>query len=467
MGNFVVEYFIAFFGIKYTFVLSALIYTIATLIFTYTTSFSFLLFAAFMIGFHDQCTMMNAIKSIKCYSVEPYATKYVSWAMTGYATGPFLWPFLLTRLINPENLKKTDIFKEGGMDIAYFSADIVLNFDFFMKFQLLLYMLVIGSLLYLFESPPGSNGVFWRYLGHLKKGETDQAAFVFHQSVRLVKDTFHNVVKDSIHQTGVFPSSGHLKNSLVHRKTTNEDKLLKNKINLVKTENRNFKNSINLNPGKSFKISKNPKMETFEEINENYKTENIEEFVLGKTRPGENERVIEMEGQRFSDLKMEPLNPDDQRDDVSEIENDIEEAVIRQEIRRDMLSLNFLIIVLLGIIRTSTSRYYLSNFKLLGLYYFDDDQTINRIGSLSYIFYIIQGFTYPRTLEYLQIKNCYVFTFVGFAVVHCVYCLAPDSLVMYIILTFVHRVCLLVFPGIYKNDRIVDYVYCLWGNKGI
>lgn len=434
VGNFCVEYLIAFFGIKYTFVIAAFIYTSASLIFTFTTTYWILLIAAFMIGFHDQCTMMNAIKSIKVYSPEPFATKYVAYAMTGYATGPFLWPFLLSYIINPNNLRKTDIFVEANVETAYFSMEIVSNYCYFMKFQLVLYIAVIGFFIIMFESPRGWNGVFWKYFHHIRKGENNKASFVFRESVRLVQEDFHDVVKSTIHQSGVFPNQSHLPNSVSGRKSIRQDYQLREKINLYKSENKKFLNPTLINQNCSVKLTSNQKSIMLAKIEE----EKIDKLAYNKRNSLSSDKNYD--DNLENNNKFEMLVPEDKKENVSEIELDLEEEVIRQEIKRDMLSANFWVIVGLGIIRTSTSRYYLSNFKLLGLYYFDDDRIINQIGSLSYIFYIVQGFTYPKTLEYFQIKNCYLITFFGFAIVHCVYCLMPDSLILYVMLTFIHRV---------------------------
>ena len=97
---------------------------------------------------------------------------------------------------------------------------------------------------------------------------------------------------------------------------------------------------------------------------------------------------------------------------LEESVDNIEEEVQQQEIIRDLKSINFWIIIGLGIIRTSTSRFYLSNFKIIGLTYFHNDKLINFIGSISYLFYIIQGFTYTYTFKFLGLRNSYYFIFI-------------------------------------------------------
>jgi hypothetical protein len=444
VGNFIVEYFIAFLGIKYTFVVAAVVYATACLVFTFTESIAVLFLAAFMIGFHDQCTMMNAIKSIKSYTVEPFATKYVSWAMTGYATGPFLWPFLLSWIINPLNLRKTHIYAENGTDVAYFSESIVANFVTFMKIQLVAYLVVIGTLIYQFESPPGFNGMIWKYIRHTMKGETGDAHATFKHSMRMVRQDFNAVVGHTIdHHSGIFIKPAHPHNSASRKLSIKEDKALIQRISMLKSENKNFKNSIVLqNRNKSFQKQSFTTFGVAQEL-----TVVPENPSLRLDNPSKIRLDLEGDGlpRKLSapDLQKDPKSQallEEEHSDLSFDENEFEEAVIKEEIRRDMLSLNFWIIVAMGIVRTSTSRYYLSYFKLLGLYYFDDDAVINTIGSLSYIFYIVQGFTYPRTLELLGIRNCYLVTFLGFASIHVIYSINPYSLPLYIMLTFAHRV---------------------------
>lgn len=419
------------------------VYALASLLFMFTESLGVLFVAAFMIGFHDQCTMMNAIKSIKSYSVEPFATKYVSWAMTGYATGPFVWPFLLSRIINPLNLRKTHIYYENGTEVAYFSAEIVENFEFFMKIQLVTYLLVIGSLIFLFESPPGLNGILWKYVRHTVRGEAGDAQATFKHSMRLVRQDFDAVVNHTIHHhSGIFGGPTHAPQSSSRKLSVKEDNALKQRITMLKSENRNFKNSLVLQSRtKSFQKQSFVGLKVVQEMaeagNPSIQLDNPSQNI-GVVGSG---KQLERTGTpaNLSDPKTELLLDEDQNDNTFD-DNEFEEQIINGEIRRDMLSLNFWIIVAMGIVRTSTSRYYLSYFKLLGLYYFDDDAVINTIGSLSYIFYIVQGFTYPRTLELLGIRNCYLVTFVGFATIHVIFCLDPNSLPLYIMLTFAHRV---------------------------
>lgn len=398
---------------------AAAVYVTASILFASAQSMGILFLAAFMIGFHDQCTMMNAIKSIKTYSQEPYATRYVSWAMTGYATGPFLWPFLLSWIINPHNLKKTHIYSENGADIAYFSTEIVDNYLRFMTIQLVAYIVVIGTLIYCFESPPGLNGVFWKYIKHTAKGEIGSAQDTFRQSMRLVKKNYNEVVTHTIQHSGILHLNPHPKGSLSKKMSIREDNALKTKINTRKTGNKAFKNSLVLQ-------NQSPSIR-------------LQEAGSNALVATETEMLARAGSSQPSDPKMEALMEAVEKEESMD-DDEFEEQVIREEIRRDMMSANFWIIVLMGIVRTSTSRYYLSYFKLLGLYYFDDDATINLIGSLSYLFYIVQGFTYPRVLDALGIKGCYVATFVGFAAIHVMYCLDPNSLFRYVVLTFVHRV---------------------------
>lgn len=450
VGNFVVEYMIAFLGIKQTFAAAAAIYICSSLLFTWTPSFWLLLIAAFLIGFHDQCTMMNAIKAIKGYTIDPAATKYVSWAMTGYACGPFLWPFLITLVVNPGNERKTDIFNEFGVQIAYFSERIVGNFIYFMILQVICYAAVIVPLVLLFESPPGLNGVVWKYLKHTVRGEMKDAQSLFKQSVRLVQEDFDKVVGHTLnHPSGIFSRPAHPKDSLSRKQSVIEDNLLLQRIQIVRSENQKFRGSSNAALQKlSFVGSKNKKMEVVQEMEaiEEGRDSKMEagQPSLGAVAKSSSRLVLERQKSKQklegsfaqSDPKLEELIVEE---DSNYEEESLEDRVIREEMWRDMLSLNFLLIILLGIVRTSTSRFYLSYFKLLGLSYFDDDSLVNKIGSLSYLFYIVQGFTYPRTLELLGVRGCYLLIFVSFILFHLLYAVNPESLTMYIALTFVHR----------------------------
>lgn len=92
---------------------------------------------------------------------------------------------------------------------------------------------------------------------------------------------------------------------------------------------------------------------------------------------------------------------------------------------------------------------------------------INLVGSLSYLFYILQGFTYAKTLNFLGLKQSYGFIFGTFLIAHIVYSVNPKNIVLYVLLTFIHRVVLKVSLGIYLNDWTIYYVYDLSRRKRI
>lgn len=440
---------IAFLGVKQTFAAAAAIYVCSSLLFTWTPSFWLLLVAAFLIGFHDQCTMMNAIKAIKGFTIDPAATKYVSWAMTGYACGPFLWPFVITWVVNPGNDRKTDVFTEFGAQTAYFSDKIVSSFASFMVLQVICYAAVIGPLVLFFESPPGLDGVVWKYLKHTVRGELKDAQSLFKQSVRLVQEDFDKVVGHTLnHPSGIFSRPAHPKDSLSRKQSVLEDNLLLQRIQMVRSENQKLRGSMTAAQKMSFVGSKNNKMEVVQEMGaiEEGRGSKMEagQSSLGTVMENPSQQLVDRQRSRQkteksvsrSDPKLEELVIEEEQDYEEE---SLEDRVIREEMWRDMLSFNFLLIVLLGIVRTSTSRFYLSYFKLLGLSYFDDDSLVNKIGSLSYLFYIVQGFAYPRTLELIGVRGCYLLIFVSFIAFHLLYALNPENLAMYVTLTFVHR----------------------------
>ena len=406
------------FGLRLTFLLSLVTYTVGTLIFANTSTYFPLIISALMIGFHDQTTMMAAVKSIKVFIPEPDGTRYVAYAMTGYAFGPFVWPFFRIRIINPLNVRPDVEYIEQGVGTNYFNQEIVSNYQTFLSIQLGLYLVVIGSLIYMFENHPSFPGVFFKYVGMQRRGRGVEASVIFRQSLRSVKKSFNNIMMDSVKISGISKRS---------RVKVSDAKIL-NKLSGVEIENK--KKPMQELALKHLHFEKDKQMESIiEEPNEEYLTSLK---VKNGTQVRNNEQNFDQpKAQSFAENLIEREYED---------EDNIEEQIINQEIIRDMLSLNFWLIIALGIIRTSTSRYYLSNFKIMGLYYFKDDQKVNWIGSFSYIFYIFQGFTYSKTLDTIGIKNCYALIFIAFIATHFIYASMPDSFMLYTLLTFIHRV---------------------------
>ena len=138
---------------------------------------------------------------------------------------------------------------------------------------------------------------------------------------------------------------------------------------------------------------------------------------------------------------------------IRDTEAEVSDKVSTEGLPKELFTRDFGVIVILGVIRTSTSRFLLGNYKLIGLHFFHDDILISLIGSITYIAYMVQGLTYGWSISKLGLIGGYKLIFWGFIISHLLFSLIPDSLLVFTMLTIIHRVRSVVFAGVYKNDR--------------
>lgn len=75
----------------------------------------------------------------------------------------------------------------------------------------------------------------------------------------------------------------------------------------------------------------------------------------------------------------------------------------------------FIFFFLIGLIRNMTTRYFVSNFKIVGLYFLNDDSLVTKISSFAFFGYLFMCFAFGPIISFTGIKTGYLIMLVSLA----------------------------------------------------
>lgn len=440
-GNFIIKDLVAFFGSKKSLFVSVTFYVTGSLLFIFADGFPMLFAGAFFFGMNDQFVTI-LFKIIMNELFGDMFTHYLPICYAGFAFSPLFWPNALSFIVNPNNERPNVMYMENGEEVYYFKQDIINNFNLFLKIQAIVHAGLLVSAAICLRSPAKSQDNFAKIVDHVKKGEYQQASLIFHESKIRVDKTYRHSLRQSMknlpQNTSVLLFSRTLKlaNQVAPDQYYNEQLTPKKTskdydVELVE-RNSNSKNSLpNLHKG----ISGDLVMDSSLKINEEKKSKSHKQLMIFNAEP--INQPTTSENQDY-DKRMQRVS-----------DYHAEQKAMDSYIRNDLCSILFLLIILAGTIRTTTARYFLSNFKIMGLYYFDDDKLINTLGSIAYAGYILVCFAFGHIFDLLGLKSSYFLMIGSFAIGHFVYSQFLDNLYAYVALSFLQRVRLLVHARIW------------------
>lgn len=462
LGNFLIMYITAIFGSKHSLFVSVSFYVLGSLCFLGANGFFMLSIGALFYGFNDQFISI-LLKIIMNELFGADFTHFLPICYAGFAFSSLIWPNVLSVIANPDNVPPNVPFEESGQTVLYFSKDIVANFQLFMKFQLAVHVILMTIMTVFFTNPSLKKGKVSAIMKRLTEGNFSHASVIIQhrklkqeQRSRKIDKDYTNGVK---HVSFIQSISRTFSLAPKYRKMSAEEQvsLPFNHSQIEVTEHRHPS-------GDATSIDRSGKKEHAQNLdNESPMFEMIEinkqrsyggsdpDLKRAGTQPQISPATKRLED-KFGPLETDPANnnqPKLVREKLTiEQKGRAVEEYRRNENRRQkgakeyLYSLNFLFIVLMCTVRTTTGRYYMSNFKIMGLFYFKDDTLINTIGSLVFAGYILMTFTFGYIYDLLGTKTCYKITFGLYIVGNLVYALAPANLFLFVTFSFVHRVSL-------------------------
>jgi len=431
VANFVVKDFVTIFGSKRSLFVSIMLNVLGSFCFLIAEGFFALFCGAFIIGINDQLVYIM-LKIIMNELFGDSFTHYLPICYAGYAFSPLLWPNLVSFIVNPTNVQPSEIHIEDGVEVKYFGRDIVTNFEYFIKFQMLFHFCLLTTASIFLPKPSKDHSRFSRLIEYLTQGKFNQANVLYHESRMNVDKQLKKTMRMSFRNVSRRFSIEGISRSLRIAKSLKTSDLaerlvLQNQSNSVRelvpiTNHRKNEHPDQISESDEYELKSIPKSSS-----EN--GEKLAPVVQGKlvfTLDDSNQPLTEEQKLENRMKKVEDYQ--------------IEQSAIDMSIRSDLLSKLFLCIFIICTIRATTAFYFFSNFKILGLYFFNDDMLINTLGSIAYIGYILVSFTFGNIFDRLGLRYGFLLMFSFFVTMNLVYASSASSITSYFALSVVHRV---------------------------
>ena len=403
-----------------------------SLLFIFASGFPMLFAGAFFFGMNDQFVTI-LFKIIMNELFGEMFTHYLPICYAGFAFSPLFWPNALSFIVNPKNERPDVMFIENGAEVYYFKQDIIANFTYFLKVQLIIHAGLLASVAFFMRAPAQAQDNFAKIVDHVKKGEYKQASLIFHESKIKVDKTYRHSMRQSMKNLPQNSSVLLFSRTLKLASQVAPDKYYKevltpkdipkdDDIELIERD-QNSKNSL---PDLHRGLSGDPVMGNSLRIKEEKSSQSHKKLMIFNAEPIEQQSASG--------------NPEYERRMQKVSDYHAEQKAMDSYIRNDLCSVLFLLIILAGTIRTTTARYFLSNFKIMGLFYFEDDKLINSLGSIAYAGYILVCVVFGHIFDLFGLKASYFLMIGSFAIGHFVYSQFLTSLYAYFALSFLQRV---------------------------
>jgi len=386
---------------------------------------------AFIIGINDQLVYIM-LKIIMNELFGDSFTHYLPICYAGYAFSPLIWPNLVSCIVNPTNIQPSEIHIEDGLEVKYFGRDIVTNFDFFIKCQMVLHFCLLTTTSIFLPKPSTDHSRFSRLLEYLKKGKFNEASILYHKSRLGVDKQLQKTMRMSFRNMSRHFSIEGISRTLRIAKSLKSNDLaeklmLQNQSDSVRemipvTHHRKGDHYEQISVSDEYELKSIPKSNS-----ENRET-------IGPTLKGKLLFNLDDSGQGLA------LEPKLENRMMKAEDHGSDQTLIDMSICSDLFSKLFLCIFVICVIRATTAFYFFSNFKILGLYFFNDDMLINTLGSIAYIGYIAVSFTFGNIFDRLGLRYGFLLMFGFFIAMNLVYSSAPSSITVYFALSVVHRV---------------------------
>lgn len=443
-GNFLIMYITAIFGSKHSLFVSVAFYAVGSVCFLGANGFFLLSVGAFLFGFNDQFISI-LLKMIMNDLFGAEFTHFLPICYAGFAFSSLIWPNVASVLANPANVTPSVPFTEDGQTVYYFDRDIVDNFQYFLKFQAAVHVIMLTTLTFFFENPRFQKSRVSAIIDRISKGRIDHASVI-----------------------------------IEHQRLKQEQRSRRlDRQALEEVKNVSFINSIS----KTYSMARQPKLSShsaeyppYPGVPKNDSMKDIQSIQDTQRKRQKSGNEMESPLLEMLEIKKKPsdqalpsndphpseiskrLEPTYDADRISPSRRLVKEkmtveqkAQVVQDYKREekrraktaseyLWKANFVYIFVMCTIRTTTARYYMSNFKILGLFYFKDDILINTIGSMVFGGYILMTFTFGYVYDILGTRACHKITFVMYAIGNFLYAMAPTNLFLFVTFSFVHRV---------------------------
>lgn len=440
------------FGTRDSLYVSIAIYTASSLFFLYGQSVITLSAGAFLAGCYDQViTILMKVVMSEVFGSD--FTYFLPICYSGFAFSDLLWPNIVSWIVNPTNEPPTIAYKEKGSSVYYFGPNIISNYYEFIKIQLALHVIILSFLGLFVGGKKMKRSKFFDFLASICTGRFWETSFSIkyrkmkaeNQADFVSKASMGAVSKRTFGQSVHGPS---LKSKSVHAKEGS-----------TKQQHDFEMNPLVLDEKASTKINADEQQGMFENMlgvplitkTTSFTVHNEDGEKIHKLdhELSVSERAKQIDtNSAHADLLPQPLEEEpplkrkktvEQKSVILDFHNSKKQRTSK-EVWANLLSANFIYIFLLCTIHTTTHGYYFSDFKIIGLHFFNNDTLINLIGSLAFIPNIAMNYLFGFAYDYLGMRGCYEYTSHIFLGINLLYGLFPHSLTNFCFFSGMQRV---------------------------
>lgn len=429
-GNFIILYIAAIFGTKNSLYVSILLYVLGSFLFIIGDGYFTLILGALILGLNDQLiTILLKIVMSEFYGAD--FTFYLPICYAGFAFCALCWPSIVALIVNPDNVVPSVSYIEDNILVYYFDQNIISNFQYFMIIQMFLHLILMGFLTYFFEKKPMKKSRVSVFLKALSIQKNEASTNLLYQKIK-TETIIHNLSRASILR---LKNPSQIIDKSLKVQTNFEFQLKDSKSYLAK------KSSIENNS-----VLKNS---TTLKQNPSQLRNGLDQPLLEMSNFGQPENLFDQQNEKKSEKPSFLVETNSQ---ISKRSKSIDEksAMIvefHEDQKKKQLSVwpklfesNFIFIFCVCVVRTTTNAYYWSDFKIMGLFYFNNDNLINVLCSIVYLANILMNFTFGYIYQYIGARNCFIYTFVLYIFINVGYGLFPTNLSMFVIYSTIHRV---------------------------
>lgn len=442
----------AVFGSRDSLYVSIAIYTASSLFFLYGKSIFTLSAGAFLAGCYDQViTILLKVVMSEVFGSD--FTYFLPICYSGFAFSDLLWPNIVSWIVNPTNERPSEPHQERGSTVYYFGPKIISNYHEFLKIQLVLHIIILAFLALFVGSKKMKRSKFYDFLASICKGKLWDTTFDIqyrkmkadNQKDFVSKVSLGAISKRTFGQSVLGPS---LKCRSVHAKESSTKQQYDFEMNpTIPVE----KASIHIHldePAGLFEnglgvplITKTTSVTVHDE--EGVKIHKMDHEL------SVSERAKQIEtNSAHPDLLPQPCEEERSHKSKKSVEqkslilesHKSKKQRTSKEVWENLLSANFIYIFLLCTVHTTTHGYYFSDFKIIGLHFFNNDTLINLVGSLAFIPNIAMNYMFGFVYDQLGMRGCYEYTSHIFVGINLLYGLFPHSLTNFCFFSGMQRV---------------------------
>jgi hypothetical protein len=421
LGNFGFKTLVAIFGTKNSFLVCIVLHTLSSIVMVSTNQFMITAFTVLIVSANNQL-VNNVLKITLIDLFEDQYINYLPICYSGYAFGPLILPFVFTYFINPNNRKPDIEYFENGTSTLYFGKEIVDNFILFLEIHTIIYFVLLILCLYPMKNSTKIQNKLAPIFQQTVQGNFAKATEMIRENRRTIEiqvNTSEPFRIEPLQENGSIIFNYDRRASFVTSYNPISRYL-------------SFKNAADSKKMTEPNFTDLPKIMTQNEEDDINKVKQDSPFFIKKSK-SLNDRLLMIELNRVELRNKKNELFEERKSSIATINDEF--SSLDYIFRKD-----FVKYFMICLVKAVAIRWFISNFKVLGLFFFEDDRLVSIIGSLSYVSYIVESFTFGSVYSQLQMTGSYILVIGPIALGYFLYGLNLQSLGFYTLLSMIVRV---------------------------